>query len=744
MILFCLSFLMIFVTSYMIASMFADNKSEFGIIYLLLSAYANVIATIEVLSLFSAISVPGVLLLNMLALVVTTFLWNKKGRPIWKLSDVKHFSRKYINAIKLDKSLAVLSIGFVFLLLVSIFLSFIIPVVNADASSYHVIRSVFWVTNKNLNHFPFADIRALVFPINSEIVYTWIILFTKKLVWFGFVSYAGFILTITSVYKICSMMGFSLRRKLWIIFMLSSFSSVLVQISSTETDIIISGLVISSLFLYWYSVKNEKKVPIYFSSLAYALAIGTKTTAIIAIPAVGIAMLGISVYYLRKEFYRPILRFLFYGFFNFIIFSSYNYILNFVDYKNFAGSDSMMQAHINPYGARAIPANFIKYLFMFFDFTGFHWADYCGKIIISLRDSFLSAIGFEDIEDGIYTTYKVVNKSLLEPLMGLGILGIITYLPCWLISLVKPICIKNKKTWMLAAFGGLLVLNIIVMSAQLQFMVYSIRFLTFFCVLSSPILYYSYKKKFGFYKGILILFSLFYMTLVSTHLWARPFTRIINYFRHGYTISQVRETANCGAFLKDINLVPKGDERKEYFNESCTVVNYIKDNIDKENRILYFANTSTDLLLLKMLDFEGYHIDYAVAEDIRNIDINKYNLIMTIFNEQYATNIKYFDTRKSDIYISPITRKIYYRANSDVPCFYLSTNYRMITDRHNPELRPYIMRCMISNEYYYANNFSKMAEFEVKVPSKEMDGKEETFGYYFYKNMNKPFIELSK
>ena len=741
MILFCVSFLLIFVTSYMIASMFANNKSEFGIVYLLLSAFANVVASIEVLSLFSAISIPGVLLLNVLALVVTTFFWNKNGCPIWNFSDVKEFSVKYINAIKLDKSLAVLSVGFVFLLFVSIFLSFIMPVVNIDASSYHVLRSVFWVTNKNLNHFPIADIRNLVFPINSEIVYAWIILFTKKLVWFGFVSFSGYILTITAVYKISSLLGFSMRRKLWIIFILSSFSSVLVQISSTETDIIVAGLITASLFLYWHAVKNGEKLPIYFASLAYALAIGTKTPAILAIPSVAVAMLGLSIYYLKKDFYKPICRFLFYGVFNFIIFASYNYILNFIDYGNIAGSDSAMQAHMNPYGIRAVPANFIKYLFMFFDFTGFHWADYCGRLIMALRDSVLSFIGFEDIEDGIYTTSKIVNKSLLEPLMGLGVLGIIVYLPCWFISLVKPICLKSKKTIFLFVFGCMLILNIIVMSAQLQFMMYSIRFLTFFCVLSAPILYYSYKKKFGFYKFIVVFFALFYMTMVSTHLWARPFLRIVNYFKHGYSLSQVRETANCGAFLKDANFIPRDESRKEYFNEACTVVNYIKKNFNKENKILYFANTSTDLLLLKMLDFEGYHIDYAVAEDIRNIDINKYNLIMTIFNEQYATNIKYFESRKSDVYISPVTSKIYYRANSDVPCFYLSINYKMITDMHNSNQRPYIMRCMISNEYYYANNFSKMAEFEVKIPSKELDGKVETSGYYFYENMNKPVIK---
>ena len=59
MILFVISFLLVIAASYFIASIFAENKSEFGIIYLLISAFANVVLTFEILSLFSAISIPG-------------------------------------------------------------------------------------------------------------------------------------------------------------------------------------------------------------------------------------------------------------------------------------------------------------------------------------------------------------------------------------------------------------------------------------------------------------------------------------------------------------------------------------------------------------------------------------------------------------------------------------------------------------------------------------------------------------
>lgn len=83
MILFLISFLMVFLSSYFITSMLAEKKSLEGFIYILLAAFANVVLTIEILSLFSAISPVGVLILNLLFLAVSIFVWNKKEKPLW-------------------------------------------------------------------------------------------------------------------------------------------------------------------------------------------------------------------------------------------------------------------------------------------------------------------------------------------------------------------------------------------------------------------------------------------------------------------------------------------------------------------------------------------------------------------------------------------------------------------------------------------------------------------------------------
>src|SRR5574344_107915 len=389
MILFVISFLLVFIIAYLIASVLNKENNIFGLIYIALIAVANIVLSTEILSLFSQISQNGMLLMNTLTFLSALYVWNKFKRPLWHV-DCKPFFKQTFNALKMDKSLIILAGCFIFLLGTLIFLCTIIPIVNPDAAAYHVLRSVYWIQNKNLNHFLIADSRNLCLPINSEILYAWVLMFCKKEVFLGFFSFVGYIISMISTFTFLDFMQYSMRNKLWGIFILSSFASVIVQASSTETDIIIAGLVSSSLLMFWYAIKNDKLIPLFMSALSYALAIGTKTPSLFAIPAIGIAMIIISTHYRKKEFYKPLLLFLGFGIVNFLIFSSYNYILNFIDYGNIAGSITFLVPHKNFDGIKAIPANFIKYIFLYFDFTGFKWGTYSSKFLIGCRDSLIS------------------------------------------------------------------------------------------------------------------------------------------------------------------------------------------------------------------------------------------------------------------------------------------------------------------------------------------------------------------
>ncbi len=714
MLLFFISFLFVFLSSYFITSLIAPKKSILGFIYLFLIAFAQLVLTFEILSLFNEIKEVYVLVGNFLFLTTGVYFWNKNKRPLWIL-NLRDFKNSVINSFKLDKSLFVLYIGFTIFIISALTLCFLMPITNADAESYHVARSLFWNFQGNLKHFDIADIRNLCLPINSEILYSWVLLFIKKDVFLGFFSFVGYLLSIISVYNILGYLGYCVRKRLWVIFILSSFASLIVQVSGTETDIIVVGLVISSIFLFWNALKTGNKTPVFMSALAYAMAIGTKTTSILMIPGVGLFMLALCAHFKK---YKPFGWFLGFGLVNFLIFSSYNYILNFLQFSNFMGSQSIIVVTKNYYGIKGLLASFIKYIFMFFDFTGFRWADYLNPHIQHIRNLTLNALHLNSVKDGLYTTPYIVNRSLLEPVMGSGVLGFLVYLPCLIIALLKPILNpKSTKTRFIFAFAFLFIINLLAISYTLVYMSFSVRFIMSFMVLSSPVLVYSYLSKKNPLKYIIVLFSLFYLIFVSTNLWARPLSKIVKILIKHPSITYLREISVCKGY----------QENPAYSNSSCLLNKNIRNRFDKNNKILAFISSPDNIYLIKTLEFEGYKIDFRTMENASKIDFSKYNLVIFPNKEQSSTLIKDYENRKNDYKI--VGKKVFISRKNKVPCFYLKN----ISIPKSIEAAPYQVKCVATKDFLEEKKLKYIYITGVLRP------KLEEYNYYFiYSNKNLP------
>ncbi len=737
MILFFISFLLVFLCTYFVTSMLASDRSVKNIFYFIILFYANIVLTMEVLSLFSGITEIGVILVNVLFASVSGCLWYKKGMPKLKIESGK-FWQRFKNAIKSDKYLLVMTIGFAVALLTALVSALIMPVNGFDAEAYHVLRSLFWIKNHNLEHFIYPDARAIQFPINSEIVYAWIILFCKKVVFIMLPAFFGYVLSVLGIYNILSILKYSMRQKLWVIFILSSMLSVMAEMATTETDITISGLVLASIYLFWNGVKSDKKVPIYISSLAFALAIGTKTTAFMLVLPVGLMYLFLGWQYHKKEFYKPFCLFLCFALVNFILFASYNYILNFIDFGDFMGSKYMLAQHENIYGAKGIIPHFIKYCFMFVDFSGFKWNLYLAPTLEALRNGILNSLHMSFVKDGIYSQDEMV-VNLAEAVIGLGVLGLIVYLPSWVYSLVKPIFKRNKKEIYICIFGLILLLSLVVMSYLLIYMSYSIRFFTTLCVVASPVLVYSYCKKNNFFKFMVTFFAMLSFILFSGNLSSRPIYRTLAYFKAGYNLTQVRQAGYCSGYV--------ASRMKDTVNiqetPACFLRYFIKKNVDKKNNILLFTDVSDRILYVKMLDFDGYNIDFGLFENIENIDLSKYNVIIFKNYSQESTSFNQYEKRKPDMYLGA-DNEVHFRKNIKNSCYYFDPEGVFVDDTPD-NIYPYFYSCKINDEYLRDELDFRFAHSEklrlnnnrvLKHKYKHVEPV-----YYIYENARNPMIK---
>ncbi len=722
MFLFLISFLLIFVSSYLFACFVSPKKNIIGILNLFLIAFAQIILTFELLSLFNLIKPIPVLILNGFFLIISIILFKKfKPQPI--TIDFKRFTTQFFNALELDKSLIFLVSAFLFFIVISIILCILMPITAADSLAYHLTRVLYWISNGTLNHFITPDIRSLCMPINSEILYTWVMLFLKNDYFLTIFTFISYLLGLISLYKILSFMGFSMRKKIWTICILSSFAGIVINSSSPETDLIIASLFLTSIAIFWQGIKNNDKKSLFMSSLAWAISIGVKTPAIIASPALLIMFLYLSLHYKKKEFYKPLIFTMTFLLGNFLLFSSFNYILNFINYGNPMGAKTLIEVSKNNYGILAIPTSSIKYFFQFIDFTGFRWNEYIGIYIIDLRDFFINLLNLSWIQDGLYTRTPSVNNALLEVYAGAGILGFLIFLPTLFWAFLNGFINKFKffKIKTLFVFSLMFFIYVCCLSYIIAFMVYNIRLIMFFTMVTAPVIVYSYFKKSKFIKPLIIIFAIFYLTMVSTRIWQRPFFKIINLYKNTNSISKARDVLR----YHDIDN-PKNIDIPESF-----IADTIRKKYQKSKKILFFAPSGSTIYPIKALEFEGYKIDTPSLETFDFDNMKNYDLVILSNNTQLSTVINDFENfeNRYKVLENNGIKSIFFSGNYKTICIYIQANKERNVIYKKDGTYPYCVECTLHSSFYktYGLNLIDI----VAVITKNQPESEKKF-FYFY------------
>lgn len=663
--LFFISFFMVFVSSYMIACVFAPKNEEgklYGpapFLYILLAMFAQVVLSFELLSLFNAINEINLLIINFIFFVTALILWFKNHKPIY-IPAVKKTFYDIWNALKKDRILMIMAFGYVFMILSVIILDLILPVSGGDALTYHLNRASYWLHQGSLNHFTISDDRNLVMPINSEIVYLWNLLFFKGDVCLYFVSFIGYIASIFGIYNILEYFNFSKRRILWTVFIVSSFASVIIEMTSLETDLLLAGLVLSSITLFLYSLRDKKISLLFFSALSYALAMGTKSPAVIAFPAAFLLMGYFSYKECKKEFYKPLLAFTGFLIVNFLVFSSYNYFLNYFSFGNPLGSESARVVHGFRGGIKAFVANYIRYIFMLFDFSGFKYSEYVGEYILNARESILHFLHIP-LDLGVeMSDNNELNNRLINVKAGAGILGFLLFLPSVLTAFVMGFINRNnKKIKVLFAFSLMFFINLMCLSFSIAYMVYSIRFLTFLILISSPVLVLSYMKKTNFLKLLVLFFVMSYFLIISVNLAGKQLSEIAITFLKQPTFHQAREQIRCALYT--------GFDGK---NSYCYMRDFVQ-GLPKGSKIALFPDAADKTYILDILNSHGYKIETLLPENAPNYDYDKYDYVITTKKILISTVLlKETKDIKTEYKVTPDGQNAYYEAYRPFSCVY--------------------------------------------------------------------------
>lgn len=674
---FFISILLVILSSFMILNVITKNKKESsGFLYFLLIAFSQIILSFEILSLFKLISKNGFFICNIAFFIISAILYIKEGKPLYK-NEIKDEIKKILFAVKRDKILFFLSICFGLFLFFQLISALFFPVTFGDALTYYLPRCTTWIQNGCINHYITPDSRELIMPVNMEFLYTWLLLFRKNEIGAAIFSYIGYIGTIYIIYNFLKELGFSIRRRLWSIFVFSSFALVLIEIYTPCADLFIGGLILGCIYLFLKAVKNNDNLALFFASLSYALAVGTKTTSIIAIPSVFIILLIITLIYKKEKTLKYILKFGLLFILNFIIFSSYNYILNIIQFNNPVSCREQLLLNQFRGGFKGWLCTLIKYIFAIFDISGIKdFINYNG-FISYLQSLTLSLIGATDksFTSNYFNRYFYFNSQMSLMNSALGIMGLLAFLP----SLIKSIkkYLKNKKSKrniIMASLTLSLILNLIIFARVMVFTQYNMRYLLTFVVIASPLVAYSYIKKNNKLFKILMCWFMFIYLVVIAH--KMPLSYIVSYAKY-----KINNPAANTSFL-----LAKSDE--------IDIFKYISDR-KKKNIGLIISQVKTPNYYIEKLKLIGYNVEKILPENIEDYNLSKFDYIITNTYKSSSTNIVKFEERMQypELFVSR--------------CLY--NDYRQATIYDN-KTEPAMVECEIPFEYIKSKGFSEITD----------------------------------
>ncbi len=688
---FILSVLFVLFSSYFFLSIL-DKKIKFknnlGFIFFILLLFCQIIISFEFLSLFKLISKTSFIIINIVFFVISLFLWLKNERYIY-IPNIKEEFIKIKKALKKDKLLMFVAFCFIVFFVSMLIVALFFPVKYGDALGYYLSRCTNWIQNGTLSHYITTDSRELIMPINSELTYMWVLLFLKNEIGIGIFPFIFYINAIYVIYNFLGELGFCRRKRLWSVFVFSSLALVYLESAIPISDLWVGSLLLTCIYLFFIAVKYNKSFLVYFSSLSIALAFGVKTTSIIATPSIFIILFLILYLYKKEKMKKYILYFGIFLFINFIIFSSYNYILNFVDFGNPISDSSQLLLNKFRGGIKGYLSNLIKYMFVMFDYSGVIDFIGIGKVIEGFQDKVLSIIGVSrnSYTSLYFTSYFSYNSALVIVNSFLGVVGLLTFYPSIIFAIYSYIKKKSsKRTILLVSLALSYIINILIFSRVMVFTKFNMRYLLAFVVIASPILVYTYiRKKFNIYKIVIAWFLFIYLAF-NSH--AQPFIFIKEYLKYKSLPANL-QVKNRSFILEDCDEF----RIRDYFLN--------KDRKYKIGIIIY--PKKNPVYYIQKLRLDGYYMKTILPDEIDSSDISKYDYLITMKDSIASTDVK----------------KINSNRNKNSYCVYKDWQGNVIK-----EGIPVIVSCIIPPEYFFKNGFELVNTIYLK-------------DYYLFKNMKK-------
>jgi 4-amino-4-deoxy-L-arabinose transferase-like glycosyltransferase len=250
--------------------------------------WSEVVLLPEALSPFGAIGFTGYAIGEAALFTAAFATWRWRGAPRPSLPRLR------VATFRGHTVLAVLGAVVLAGIAYEAFIVLATPPNNVDALTYHLPRAVEWLNRGRLDYFPANTARENAFPLDAELGVLYTFVFTHRDTLAALPQFLAELAILVTIYGSARRLGFRSASAAFAALLTATLSEISLQAVTAQNDLVVASFVLAAAF--FLLGKERRELPLV--ALALGLAVGTKLTALFALPT--LAILAIVVLSRRR------------------------------------------------------------------------------------------------------------------------------------------------------------------------------------------------------------------------------------------------------------------------------------------------------------------------------------------------------------------------------------------------------------------------------------------------------------
>jgi len=399
---------------------------------------AQVVGGTQLLSLVHGVRAEGYLGLQFVVAGAAVAVWLRLGRPR------PHLSRPPVALLLREPVLLVLGAAVGLALTYEFFTAVAVPPNNWDALAYHLSRAAAWYQGHAVGwiHGAHTD-RQNVFPPNGEIeiLSTFAFVHGDRLA--ALPQFLAELALLPSIYLTSLRIGFDRRGAVLAALLTGTLAEVALEATTTQNDLVVASFVAAALALLVGARRRE--LPIV--GVALGLAVGTKLTALFALPL--LVLVALVVLPRRRLAELAVCATV-----ALVAFGSFGYVSNLRHTGSVFGKSAEVEYFRATVTVKEVGANVARDYWRFIDFSGYRPNPQVLKGIWNV-----GLAGFEGL--GLPAEPPWPNTLSNEDISYFGPLGMLLVLPLSAFFVIAGLMLRTSRLrFMLALALPLFVLEV--------------------------------------------------------------------------------------------------------------------------------------------------------------------------------------------------------------------------------------------------------------------------------------------